>query len=163
MLSTTDPGRTLIDQRPRALLLPSTKSDGGALELRRRANRSRPRLHQRATPPNRTSAKRCGGGRETEGGLTTMDYGVRSPTHGVVRNTGPSPCPTRNQVGDGGLLRPPMPQRACTHSSGHPRAHRGLQTAVEAKDGCGGTLLVGGGVPLNSQGEGTATTLTPNA
>jgi hypothetical protein len=80
---------------------------GSALELRRYARRSWSKLRQMATPPNLTSAKQRGGDRETEGGLTSKDRGVRSPANGVAQNTGPSPSPTRNWVENGGLPRPP--------------------------------------------------------
>jgi hypothetical protein len=111
---------------------------GGALELRRCARRSWSKLRQMATPPNLTSAKQHGGDRETEGGLTSKDRGIRSPAHGVAWNTGPSPSPTRNWVKNGGLPCQPTSRWALTHPGGPPRAHRGLQTAMEAKDSCGG-------------------------
>jgi hypothetical protein len=46
-----------------------------------------------ATPPNLTSAKQRGGDRETEGGLTSKDRGVRSPAHGAARNHGGAAAP----------------------------------------------------------------------
>jgi hypothetical protein len=83
---------------------------GGALELRWCARRSWSKPRQMATPPNPTSAKQSGGDRETEGGLTSKDCGVRSPAHGVARNHGGAAAPVSIHRCPDGQTLPPSPR-----------------------------------------------------
>jgi hypothetical protein len=98
---------------------------GGALELRRRASRSWPKMRRRATPPNLIGAKQCGGDRETEGGLTSKDCGVRSPAHGAAQNTGGGQDPTSNWCTTGGSLRQERSRTRAGSTRGLPRLPTG--------------------------------------
>jgi hypothetical protein len=98
---------------------------GGTLELRRRASRSWPKMRRRATPPNLIGAKQCGGDRETEGGLTSKDCGVRSPAHGAAQNTGGGQDPTSNWCTTGGSLRQERSRTRAGSTRGLPRLPTG--------------------------------------
>ena len=111
---------------------------GGAKQSARR--RRRWPVRPTPKPRFRRAIRREGHGGQ-HGRVSHLQEIAEEPAHGVARNTGPSPSPASNWVGNGGILHPPTPQNACMHPGGHPRAPDGLQTAVEATDGCGGEIL----------------------